>query len=192
MGCLRQALKGMAILLAIAVAAGYFVYHTNWFQKKYLYPLPYSEEVLAAAQESEMDPFLVYAVMRTESRYVAHATSPKGARGLMQIMPETGSWIAEKIKFDEYTGDMLYEPAINIRLGTWYLASLNDEFEGNIVLTLAAYNGGLGNVKQWRRQYGWPRDFSKTEEIPYKETRQYVTKVLDAYSNYKKLYGPRQ
>lgn len=190
MGCLRQVLKGTAILLAIVAAAGYFIYHTNWFQKKYLYPLPYAEEVLAAAQESEVDPFLIYAVMRTESRYSANATSPKGARGLMQIMPETGTWIAGKINLDGYSGDLLYEPALNIRLGTWYLASLKDEFEGNIILTLAAYNGGRGNVKQWRRQYGWPRDFSKTEEIPYQETRQYVTKVLDAYSNYKRLYGP--
>lgn len=192
MGCLWKVLKGTAILLIAAAVIGYFVYHTEWFQKKYLYPLPYNGEVLTAARESEVDPYLVYAVMRTESRYMANATSPKGARGLMQIMPETGAWIAGKIKLEGYTDRILYEPAINIRLGTWYLASLRDEFDGNIVLTLAAYNGGRGNVRKWKEQYGWSPDFSRTEEIPYIETRRYVIKVLDAYSNYKRLYGPKK
>ena len=190
MGCFWRIFKLTAVVCFVAAIAGYFIYHTNWFQKKYLYPLPYQDLVTAAAHESETDPFLIYAVMRTESKYMVKATSPKGARGLMQIMPETGTWIADKLKLRGFHSDMLYEPAVNIRLGSWYLASLKQEFDGNLVLVLAAYNSGPGNVKQWRQQYGWPSDFSSTEQIPFNETRLYVTKVLKAYSTYKKIYGP--
>lgn len=192
MGCLWRAGKAMIIIILAAAAAGYLVYQTDWLQKKYIYPLPYQDAVWSAAQEYEVDPYLIYAVMRTESKYVARATSPKGARGVMQIMPETGAWIAGKIKLNGFQNSMLYEPAVNIRLGAWYLASLKDEFDGNIVLTLAAYNGGRGNVKQWIQQYDWQPGFSNIEQIPYKETREYVTKVLDAYDSYKRLYGTKR
>lgn len=189
MGCLWRFFKISGIVVLTVVFAGYIVYHTQWFQKKYVYPLPYKDLVFALSKEYRVDPYLVYAVMRTESRCIPNATSPKGARGLMQIMPETGAWIAEKIKMNGFHSNMLYEPAVNVRLGTWYIASLEEEFDGNVVLALAAYNGGRGNVKQWKQQYGWRGNFTDTAQIPYKETREYVLKVLDAYSNYKKLYG---
>lgn len=192
MECLWRVVKVMAAVFFVVAAASYFIYHADWFQKSYLYPLPHQDMVLAAAHEYEVDPYLVYAVMRTESKYAVNATSPKGARGLMQIMPETGMWIAGKIKLKGFQMDMLYEPYVNIQLGTWYLASLKDEFDGNLVLMLAAYNGGRGNVRQWREEFDWPADFSRIEQIPYKETRQYVRKVLDAYSNYKRLYGTQR
>lgn len=191
MGFLWRVFKAAVGALLIAAVAAYFIYHTNWFQKKYLYPLPYKGAVVAAAQAYQVDPYLVYAVMRTESKFIANATSPKGARGLMQIMPETGVWIAEKMKMNAFDSSMLYEPAVNISLGTWYMASLEEEFGGNTVLMLAAYNGGRGNVKQWKQQYGWSPDFNNTGQIPYKETREFVLKVLDAYGNYKRLYGPQ-
>lgn len=191
MGCLWRVLKALIIAFLVAIVAGYCIYNTDWFQKKYMYPLPYKDQVWAAAQEYQVDPYLIYAVMRTESRYVVAATSPKGARGLMQIMPETGAWIAESIKMNDFHSAMLYEPSVNIRLATWYIASLRDEFDGNVILTLAAYNGGRGNVKQWKQQYGWPPNFNNTERIPYKETREYVLKVMDAYGNYIRLYGPK-
>lgn len=186
----RRVARTLLISIVLAAIIMIFVYHTTWFQKKYVYPLPNRQLVFTMAQRYEVDPYLIYAVIQTESRYIETATSPKGARGLMQIMPETGAWIAEKLRTANYNQDKLYNPAVNIEFGTWYLATLREEFDGNPVLTLAAYNGGRGNVKQWKRQYGWNDDFSDIKQIPFSETRTYVSKVLSAYNEYKKLYGP--
>jgi len=189
MGFLRSLIKGLLIFAVLAVTAFIIIYHTTWFQKKFLYPLPYQEIVSDVAQQYEVDPHLVYAVIRSESKYVPTATSPKGARGLMQIMPETGAWIAEKLKVAAYNEDKLYDPAVNLKFGTWYLATLRDEFDGNPILILAAYNGGRGNVKQWKEKFGWKNDFSNIDQIPFSETRIYVHNVLAAYNQYNKLYG---
>jgi soluble lytic murein transglycosylase len=188
-GCLWRFIKGILFLTVLLAIAGFVIYHTTWFQKKYLYPLPHQELVYQYAKQNNIDPYLVFAVMRAESKYLPHATSVKGARGLMQIMPETGAWIAGKLNKTDYLPSMLYDPVINIQFGTWYLSSLREEFDGNLVLTLAAYNGGRGNVKQWKQQYRWPADFSNVDQIPFKETRVYVAKVLTSYDQYKKLYG---
>lgn len=189
MGCLWRAAKGVFAITVVMALIGFVLYQTTWFQKKYLYPLPHRELVFHYAAQHDVDPYLVFAVMRAESKYLPTATSVKGARGLMQIMPETGTWIAEKLKIEDYQSGMLYEPETNIRFGTWYLNSLREEFDGNLVLTLAAYNGGRGNVKQWKQQYGWQADFRNIEQIPFKETRFYVGKVLKSYDTYKRLYA---
>jgi soluble lytic murein transglycosylase len=192
MGFLRSFIKGLLIFAVGTVTVFIITYHTAWFQKKYLYPLPYREIVFDVAQQYEVDPHLIYAVIRTESKYVSTATSPRGARGLMQIMPETGAWIADKLKVAAYSQDRLYDPAVNLEFGTWYLATLRDEFDGNPVMTLAAYNGGRGNVKEWKEQYGWADDFNNINQIPFSETRIYVNNVLAAYNQYNKLYGATQ
>jgi soluble lytic murein transglycosylase len=188
MGCLWRVLKGASVLIALIICLGFAIYHTTWFQKKYLYPLPHRELVFHYAQEYNVDPYLVFAVIRAESKYLTTATSPKGARGLMQIMPETGVWIAGRLKLADYHSEMLYEPETNIRFGVWYLSSLREEFDNNPVLSLAAYNGGRGNVKQWKQQYQWGTDFTDVEQIPFKETRLYVGKVLKAHEKYRELY----
>jgi soluble lytic murein transglycosylase len=190
MGFLWRLMKGIGLFIVLSTIVGIIIYNTAWFQKKYMYPLPYQEVVFNAAEQYEVDPYLVYAVMRAESKYLVHATSPKGARGLMQIMPETGSWIAGKLRVKDFTFSMLYEPEVNIEFGTWYLSSLKEEFDGNPVLILASYNGGRGNVKQWKQQYNWSADFSDAQQIPFIETRNYVKKVLNNYDAYKRLYGP--
>nr|WP_236614604.1 lytic transglycosylase domain-containing protein [Sporomusa ovata] len=185
---IRTWLKVLIIGLLTAIGV-YAVFTSDWFQKKYMYPFLYQEAVYTYALERELDPFLVTGVIRTESKFISEARSPKGALGLMQIMPETGRWIAEQLGETEYMTADLIDPDLNIRFGSWYLASLKKEFGGNEVLILAAYNGGRGNVKQWIERYGWSKDFDDIQQIPFKETREYVEKVMFSKKRYIELYG---
>ncbi|MCX7781392.1 MAG: lytic transglycosylase domain-containing protein [Negativicutes bacterium] len=182
-------LRLMAVLFAIVLAVGYAVYSTDWFQKNYLYPFPHQEIIYRYALEYDLSPFLIAAVIRTESKFVPTARSPKGAVGLMQLMPETANWIAAQLEFKDYDIKVLENPETNIRFGTWYLASLKREFGDNEVLVLAAYNGGRGNVGHWMKQYGWSGSFRDIEQIPFRETREYVAKVLRDTKRYQELYG---
>ncbi|MBP2653501.1 MAG: slt 2 [Firmicutes bacterium] len=182
-------LKSLFLFLMVVAAAGYFIYTSEWFQKNCLYPFPYQEIVYRHALKNEVDPFLAVAVIRTESKFLPEARSDKGAVGLMQMMPETARWVAGQIKYNGFYDNLLNDPEVNICFGTWYLASLNGEFNNNEVLVLAAYNGGRGNVKEWMRKYGWTDEFHEIEAIPFKETRDYVRKVLEAKKRYQSLYG---
>lgn len=183
-------MKILVSIIVIMVVVGYGFYHSDWFQKKYLYPFPYQEIVYAYAVEKDIDPFLIAAVIRTESKFNTQAKSPKGAFGLMQMMPETATWVAEQMGFgDEFTTEQLGNPEVNIRMGTWYLSSLKKEFKGNEVLMLAAYNGGRGNVKQWMARYDWTMAFNDPGKIPFLETREYVDRVVCSKKRYQELYG---
>ena len=186
---IKRSLPVLLLVLCAGLMAGYLIYHSDWFQKKYVYPFPFQEKVFRYATEYEVDPYLIVAVVRTESKFLPAARSPKGARGLMQMMPETGQWVAGELNVGGFTADMLSDPETNIRFGTWYLASLRKEFKNNDVLVLAAYNGGRGNVKQWMRQLGWSDDFRDVDTIPYRETREYVRRVIEARERYQELYG---
>lgn len=177
-------LHGVILFLLV-----YGVYHTDWFQKEYLYPFPYQEIIYKYALENELDPFLIVGVMKTESKFIPSARSPKGAIGLMQIMPETAAWIAEKIEYESFTVEALDDPDTNVKFGAWYLASLKKEFGENEILMLAAYNGGRGNVRQWIRQNDWPQSFADISKLPFPETREYVGKVLKNRDKYRSLYG---
>ncbi|BBB93388.1 MAG TPA: lytic transglycosylase domain-containing protein [Methylomusa anaerophila] len=185
----RTWLKVLIIFIILTAVCSYTVFKSDRFQKKYLFPFNYQDIVYHYALEYDLNPFLVAGVIRTESRFIAEARSHKGAVGLMQIMPETGHWVAEQQGYREYSDVILNDPLVNIWFGSWYLSSLKKEFQGNEVLFLAAYNGGRGNVKQWMRQYGWTNDFSDIEQIPFMETREYVKKVLYNKKRYQELYG---
>lgn len=182
-------LKRVTLLVAILSTAGYFVYSTDWFQKSYVYPFPHQDIVYRYALEHNMSPYLIAAVIRTESKFDPYARSPKGATGLMQLMPETAAWIATQLDYPDFDSRSMTDPETNIRFGTWYLSSLKREFGGNEVLFLAAYNGGRGNVGQWINKYGWSASFREIEEIPFRETREYVAKVLRGQKRYQELYG---
>ncbi|MEL7634785.1 MULTISPECIES: lytic transglycosylase domain-containing protein [Sporomusa] len=186
---IRTWFKVLLIGLLLTVAGIYTAYTGDWFQKKILYPFLYQEAIYTYALEQDIDPFLVAGVIKTESKFITEACSPKGALGLMQIMPDTGRWIAEQLNHEKFMIADLTDPDINIRFGTWYLASLKKEFHDNEVLYLAAYNGGRGNVKQWMQRYGWSEDFADIKQIPFKETREYVEKVMHNKKRYQELYG---
>ena len=107
----------------------------------------------------------------------------------MQLMPDTAGWIAQRLGERDYTDTELHDPDRNLRYGIWYLADPEEEFQGNDVLALAAYNAGRGNVRGWMEEYGWKDDFSDVQAIPYKETRAYVKQVLSLQGKYRKLYA---
>ena len=157
----------------------------------FFYPQPHRDLVLSAAYENNIDPYLVFAVIRAESKYQTGAQSSAGARGLMQIMPDTAKWIAEQQGIEDITPEKLHEPETNIRLGCWYLASLNKEFEGRMPLVIAAYNAGRGKTREWVIEQKWGGDPEKIDNIPYEETRLYVKNVLANYRAYRAIYASR-
>lgn len=161
----------------------------NWaFFFRLLYPFHYRDKIERHAQTYQLDSRLVVSIVRTESKFRATALSSKGAVGLMQIMPETGLWIAQQIGRSDFTVDMLKEPDENIQFGCWYLQSLNLEFQGEIIIVLAAYNAGRGNVKQWLNNGVWDGSLESLDQIPYPETRNYIRRVIGAYAFYARLY----
>lgn len=154
-----------------------------------LYPLKYYELVSKYSEAYHLDPHLVLAVIREESRYDPYALSIANARGLMQIMPKTGEEIAKSIEAN-FSLEKLFIPEWNIRMGSWYLKKLIDNYRGNEVLALAAYNGGPKNVASWVEKYGLFDLDEFVESIPYQETREYVKRVLSTYQMYKEIYLP--
>ncbi|MHB1419684.1 MAG: lytic transglycosylase domain-containing protein [Bacillota bacterium] len=161
------------------------LFTSQWFWKLF-YPLPYKDSIILHSQENGLDPLMVAAVIRVESGFNPKAVSGPGARGLMQLMPETAQWVSGKLKVN-YSSDMLYDPDYNIRLGTWYLANLHTEFN-NRVIAIAAYNGGRGRVRTWLNGGIWNGEAKEANNIPIKETRDFVQKVLRDYRIYRWLY----
>lgn len=153
-----------------------------------IYPRPYKESVLRASEKYQVDPLLIYAVMKTESKFNANALSCKGAKGLMQIMDKTGAWGAELMGIEIYSHDKLFEPDMNIQMGTWYIARLMRQYEGDLSTVLAAYNAGAGNVAKWQQNSNYSHDGRTIHKIPFKETNGYVKKVNLHYKVYKWLY----
>lgn len=155
---------------------------------KVLYPRLYQPIVEKYSQQYQLDPNLVYAVIRVESHFKADVVSPKNAVGLMQITESTGDWAAKQIGLKSYKKEMLQDPDTNIRIGCWYLRKLDNQFDHNRKLVLAAYNAGSGNVRKWLNN----REYSKTgihlDKIPFVETRVYVYKVMTDFRRYQQFY----
>ncbi|MDL2281317.1 lytic transglycosylase domain-containing protein [Selenomonadales bacterium OttesenSCG-928-I06] len=175
------------IVVILAFLLSCFIYKSDFIQKNYLYPFKYQNIIFANAIENNVSPYMIAGVIKAESNFKADVRSVKGARGLMQIMPETGIWIAQKINYKAELN--LADPKVNILLGSWYLSYLKNEFNDNEVLYLAAYNAGIGNVKQWIDNYDWPENFNEINQIPFPETRIYVERVLYYKEKYQYLYG---
>jgi len=155
---------------------------------KIVYPMPYADAIYKYSERASVDPFLMTAIMKAESSFNPNAVSAKGARGLMQIMPETGQWIAQQINLNPFNPDLLFDPGTNIRLGAWYINNLDNEFKGNKIMVLAAYNGGRGNVNKWLEEEKISGTFKDIQMIPFPETKNFVTRVLWNYKVYQWLY----
>ena len=175
----------LALILLAALLCGYFFYGRPAMLRS-KYKLAYTEEILASAEELDLDPYLVCGVIFTESAFRPEARSSVGALGLMQLMPATGLEEAELLEIEGVTEDRLTEPALNIRLGCNYLRKLLDEF-GTESVALAAYNAGPGRVRQWLKEYGKKED-GYILYIPYPETSKYVGRVQSAKGVYERLY----
>lgn len=173
----------MVLFLVILVAIS-----TAFIIRNKIYPYKYREYIKKYSKEYEIDPYIVVAVIKTESDFDANAKSSKNAVGLMQITEETGKWAAKEMELEDFKVEYLKDPEFNIRMGSWYLDNLKIEFEGNMDLVLAAYNGGRGNVQKWLKDKKYSKDGKTLDYIPFEETDKYIKKVKVNYNIYKFLY----
>jgi len=153
-----------------------------------IYPLAYEEIILAEADSRNLDPHLVAAIARQESAFAPDVTSRAGARGLLQIMPATGRWWANRLGVRDYSDELLYHPEINVHLGTAYFADLQRRYS-ELQLSLIAYNAGPTRARRWRQRPEYridPELFA--ERIPFSETRTYVRNVQTQFRIYERLY----
>ena len=156
------------------------------------HPLYYADTITAYADAQELDPALVAAVILCESSYDPKAESRLGARGLMQLMPDTAEWVAHKLGEDgaDYSFDNLYDPQTNIRFGTWYLGYLSRRFDGDATKVVCAYHAGQGNVDSWLKNPQYSSDGVTLDVIPTQDTATYASRVLRARDIYRKYYFP--
>ncbi|RXZ81170.1 lytic transglycosylase domain-containing protein [Paenibacillaceae bacterium] len=179
--------KRIFLLLLVIVLIVLFV-NSSWIAK-WMYPIHYRDDIRVSATNYGVDPYLVAAVIRSETNYKTGKESSKGALGIMQIMPDTAGWIAEQAKFTNISLDDVHHRAdIGIEMGTWYLRSLIRQFDNNEIAAIAAYNAGPGNVRNWLRKGVWDGEAATTSQIPFGETRHYLQRVLYYHNKYKTLY----
>ncbi len=152
-----------------------------------IYPFPFSDLILGGAQDNNLNPLLVTALVRQESRFEPDIRSVVGAVGLMQVMPATGEWISQQIDQASY---VLSEPKDNVKFGTWYLDYTHREFADNSLFAVASYNAGPGAVSSWIAEKQFANADEFVEIIPYPETKGYVESVFGGYWNYLRTYNP--
>jgi soluble lytic murein transglycosylase len=152
------------------------------------YPLAFWETVRRASEAQGVDPLLVVALIRQESMFDPTARSPADARGLMQLLPSTAEGVATASDPPLNYSD-LNDPDINVELGTRYLRTLLTRFGADPLKAVAAYNGGETAVAKWQRQFGDLPDDEFVESITYRETRDYVKRVVANYRVYQRQYG---
>ena len=158
---------------------------------KNMYSRKYENIVEIYSQKYQVDPNLIFAIIKAESNFNATAVSGKGAKGLMQLMEDTAKDVCKKVdtKIDtNKVGDKLLEADINIELGTKYISILLEKYN-NIAIALTAYNAGIGTVDNWIEKGIIQNDGEDIQNIPYKETNNYVRKILRDYKIYQKIYN---
>lgn len=156
--------------------------------QKLIYRQDYSEYVERYAKEYNVDPLLIYSIIKAESNFDDEAVSGKGATGLMQLMDNTAKEIATNESLEYVSNESLFDPETNIKLGVKYFADLIAIFK-NEAVALAAYNAGMGTVQGWIDKGTIKADGSDIENIPYNETNMYVRKILNDYGIYCSLYN---
>ena len=175
----------MFILLILLAVIIYFI------AINLLYPRKYKDIIEQAASIYNVDPNLIYAVIKQESNFNKDAVSSAGAKGLMQIIDPTSKQMARKIDTIDDKNYDVFDPYTNIHIGTKYLSYLIKYFDGNYYLAIIAYNAGMGRVDTWlEAEYNEYTDYTKLlENIKYNETKTYFEKVLNYYNIYTKLYN---
>lgn len=179
-----KVLKRITVLCVIIVIV-YFAFRMYFMIN---YPLSYQTLIKKYSEKYDVDPYLVAAIINVESKFDKNAVSNKNARGLMQIAPITGKWASEELNIDDFDVEDLFDPELNIMIGSWYLNILSQEFDNNLQLILAAYNAGSGNVVRWLQNKMYSEDGKSLMIIPFTETKDFVKKVQKNISIYKILY----
>lgn len=180
----------MLLLVILAAAAGVAIHETrpDWYAR-WLYPMNHADLISRSASQNQLDPALVAAVIYEESSFEPAISSDAGAVGLMQLMPSTATWIAAKTGGVDFQVSDLRDPSVNIAYGCWYLRYLIDRY-GSSELALAAYNGGTENLDRWLAEASAEgREFSSAVDIPWAETREFVTSVDDTREIYASAYA---
>jgi peptidoglycan lytic transglycosylase len=190
----RAARRRRILLLAVvaAVATILAAVLSPWADKavqELALPLHHEDIIRQQANEKNLDPALIAGVIYVESHF-RDQTSHAGAKGLMQLMPSTADYIARKSGGTRFVQGDLATPQVNIAYGSWYLRYLLTKYHGSEVLALAAYNAGEGKVDEWwRAAAASGQRFSIAEHIPFRETRDYVERVMEAQREYRRQYA---
>lgn len=186
---MRLAGKILSVLLISALTLTVIFFGTVSILKT-LYPMNYGEFVEKYSSENNLENYFVYAVIECESGYDKDAVSHVGARGLMQIMPETLRWLSEK-RGEEKSEEMLFDAETNIDYGCYFYSMLIEMY-GSEATALAAYHAGMGNVDKWLKDENYSKDGKTLYDIPFESTKNYVNKVLKTKNIYKKLYQGKE
>ena len=163
----------LIIILCITIISVGIIMLVNHF-----YPVQHLDIVFNYSEIYDLEPELILAVIHAESRFRESVVSRAGASGLMQIMPDTAYWLAERIGLSDFDYSQIFAPEINIHLGSYYLYTLIMHF-GDIETALAAYNAGRGNVSRWLNNPDYSSDGKTLDYIPFPETREYVRRVME-------------
>lgn len=151
-----------------------------------IYPLRYREEILKASEDYDLPPEFISAVIYTESKFNEKAQSSAGAKGLMQLLPETFSWL-QTLRGETDESLDIFDPAANIDYGCYYIAYLRDRYSDPYT-AMAAYNAGHSRVDKWLEEEQYSDDGKTLISIPFEETSDYVERIRNAEAKYKKLY----
>jgi soluble lytic murein transglycosylase len=176
-----------------------FLFYNTDGLGRFMYPIKYKQDIQISSENYNMDPLLISAIIRVESNYNPSLESAKGARGLMQIMPDTADWIIIKAGYTPLIKDHMKEPDVNIEMGTWYLNWIVSRFDGKLpasyttedrlAVTAAAYNAGHNKLSEWLSGDVWDGQYQNIADIPYGETRHYIKRVLYYYKKYQMFYA---
>ena len=189
----RRGMPDQGIRWVKAMAPGYLMYPLESAPRdfwRYAYPLPYRDILEKYSKEHGLDPFITAGLIRQESEFDARVISHSNAYGLMQILPSTGRELGMRLGVQRVATSDLFNPNVNVRLGTFYVKHLLDNFGNELERSLASYNAGMGRVKQWLTgapQYREPAEWVET--IPFTETRGYVQSVMRNADFYRRLYA---
>ncbi|MBI1996828.1 MAG: transglycosylase SLT domain-containing protein [Deltaproteobacteria bacterium] len=178
----RAQAYGRSLMVANQIPA------SNGERNLYRFPLAYWDTIQQKAQERDLDPFLILALIRQESLFDAQARSPAFALGLMQLLPSTAARVAKLVGLEPPSNEKLFEPEVNLTLGTQYLKDLLLRYSNNWFKAIAAYNAGEAAVDRWEKEIVTDDIEEFVERIPYVETRGYVKLVMRNHRIYKKLY----
>ena len=181
----------VAIAIIIAIAISTYIFKPQDYILKIIYKTDYSDYIYKYSEENNLNPYLIFSIIKNESNFNKNIESSSGAIGLMQLMESTAVEMANTINEGNIVKESLYNPEINIKIGTSYFTYLLKHYSQNEALALAAYNAGMGNVDNWIKDRTINKDGSNLENIPYKETNSYVRKILRDYKIYKDLYSEK-
>jgi len=172
----------------LAIIFTYIIYTV--ICKEYIYPTKYSKYVIEAAGDNNIDPYLIFAIIKQESKFNKNAISNKEAKGLMQILDSTAKEMAVNLEYVDAENIDLFDAKTNIYIGAKYFKALVDRYDGNMRLAICAYNAGLGNVDKWILSEDiYLNGELNISNIPFEETKTYLVNILNNYEKYVKLYN---